>query len=167
MLSYIYQLSDTLNNKVNLEKLDLEIRASTVPNFLTPPYMVTGRIFIEVSEALGTSDKADLDAIINGHDGEEANVSESHVNEREKKIRELTEMALYHPALDNGDTVEYLTSIDNWFNGWKRSGVDSSLVTKIVSDATSGSHPQDAFLNTVVNPEGNKTYEFLISMIQS
>lgn len=167
MLAYIYQITDTVNDKVNIEKLDLEIRASTVPDFLTPPYMFSNKIYVEISQELAPADKTTLDGIIAAHDGATANVSEVHVVEREKKIRQLTEMAIYHPALNESDTVEYLTSIDNWFNSWKRSGVDSVLVAKIVADATGGGHPQDAFLNTVVNAEGNKTFEFLISVIQS
>lgn len=167
MIAYIYELSTTLNTKVNIQKLDLEIRARTIQNFETPPYLFKGMLFIEFSQEATEEDKTQLDTIVAAHDGEEANISESQVNARETKIRELTEMALYHPLLNNDDTVEYLTSIDNWFNAWKRSGISTSLVSKITADATSGSHPQDSFLNTVVNPEGNKTFEFLISMIIS
>lgn len=167
MIAYIFELTSTLNNKVNLEKLDLEIRASTIENYETPPYLYAGKLYIQFSQEATATDKTSLDAIVSAHDGIEAQISETFVQARELKIRELTEMAILHPLLDNGDVVEYLTSIDNWFNGWKRSGIDTSLVAKIVTDATSGTHPQDAFLNTVVNPEGNKTFEFLISMIQS
>ncbi len=167
MVAYIYEISETLNSKVNIEKLDLEIRASTIENYQTPPYLLNGNIYVQFTQDATPADKTNLDAIIAAHDGDIAGVSETQVSAREKKIRELTEMALYHPALGESDTVEYLTSIDNHFNGWKRSGVDSVLVAKIVADATSGSHPQDTFLNTVVTPEGNKTFEFLISMIQA
>lgn len=166
-LAYIYTLQETANGKVNLEKLDLEIRASTVPDYVTPPKMYSGNIFIEVENGLSAADKLILDGIVANHDGEEADVSEDSVNKRENKIRELTELALLHPLLDNVDSVRYLTSIDNMFNAWKRSGVDTVLIEQIVADATSGVHPQDAFLNEVVNAEGNKTYEFLISVIQS
>lgn len=167
MIAYIYEILSTFNGKVNLEKLDLEIRASTIENYETPPYLYAGKLYIQFAQEATAADKTSLDAIVAAHDGVEAQVSESFVQAREIKIRELTEMAILHPALNNTDAVEYLTSIDNWFNAWKRSGIDSSLVAKIVADATSGTHPQDAFLNTVVNPAGNKTFEFLISMIQS
>lgn len=167
MVAYIYPLAATLNGTINIEKLDLEIRASTIENYETPPYILNEHIYVQFSQNATAQDKLNLDGIIGAHDGAKAAVTETLVNARERKIRELTEMALYHPDLDNNDTVEYLTSIDNWFNAWKRSGIHNSLVGKILADATSGAHPQDAFLNTVVNPEGNKTFEFLISMIQS
>lgn len=167
MEAKIYNISDTLNSKVNIQKLDLEIRASEIQNFETPPYLFTNRIFIEFSETPTADDVTALDAIIAAHDGEEANVSEAQVNARETKIRELTEMAILHPLLDNNDAVEYLTSIDNWFNAWKRSGINTSLLTKIGTDAADVGHPQHAFLNVVVNPEGNTTAQFLQSMIIS
>ena len=167
MIAYIYNISSTLNSKVNIEKLNLEIRASPILNFVTPPYMFNGNIFCEFTQDATTGDKTLLDSIIAAHDGEPANVTEAEVNARETKIRELTEMSIYHPDLDNNDAVEYLTSIDNWFNAWKRSGIDTSLVAKVVTDASSGTHPQDVFLNTVINPEGNKCFEFIISIIQS
>lgn len=168
MIAHIYKLSATINSKVNIQKLDLEIRASEIQNFETPPYIgFKNRIFIEFSQAPSEGDVTILDAIIAAHDGEEANVSEAQVNAREIKIRELTEMALLHPSLDNNDAVEYLTSIDNWFNAWKRSGINTSLLAKISADAADAGHPQHAFLNVVVNPEGNTTAQFLQSMIIS
>jgi len=167
MEAKIYSKSETLNGVVNYEKLDLEIRASTIQNYVTPTYEFKGMIFVEFEQTPSAEDKTNLDGIIAAHDGGIAGVSETQVLAREKKIRELTEMAIYHPDLDKNDTVEYLTSIDNWFNGWKRSGIDTSLLAKIVADATSGTHPQDTFLNTVVSPDGGKTFEFLISVIQS
>lgn len=166
MEAKIYDLSVTLNNNVNLQKLDLEIRSSTIELYETPPYLFKGMLFIEFSGTPSAADITQLEAILAAHDGEDAAISEAQVNARENKIRELSQLAINHPLLDNGDTVEYLTSIDNWFNAWKRCGIDSSLVSKIVADATSGTHPQDAFLNETVNTEGNKCYEFLISKIQ-
>jgi hypothetical protein len=167
MIAHIYEISITLNSKVNIEKLDLEIRASGLANYVTPPYLINSRLYIEFSNDISGADKTALETILATHDGVEAAISENLVNAREKKIRELTEMAIYHPLLVETDTVEYLTSIDNWFNGWKRSGVNSSLISKIAGDAASGTHPQDAFLNTVINSEGNKTFEFLIGAITS
>ncbi len=165
MIAYIYKISETLNNKVNIEKLDLEIRASVISNYLTPPYITKGRIYVDFEVDASENDKLVLKSIINNHDGELADVSEIHVNAREKKIREMTEMALYHPLLTEHETVQYLTSIDNHFNGWKRSGVNSVLIAKIQEDANNINHVQHGFLNTIVNTEGNKTFEFLISII--
>lgn len=167
MLAIIYNVSDTLNNKVNLEKLDLEIRASIIENYNTPPYLYAGKLYIELSQQPTDAEKLQLTNIIAGHDGEYAAINEEQVKSREQKIRDLTEMALYHPDLVDEDTVAYLTSIDNHFNGWKRSGVSSVLQAKIVEDAQNTNHPQHAFLNTVVNTAGNKTFEYLISIILS
>lgn len=167
MVAYIYELTETLNNKVNEEKLDLEIRASVISNYKKPPYLVTGRIFVEFNQDASASDRIVLDEIISLHNGELAEVSEVHVQERERKIREMTEMALYHPLLSEHETVQYLTSIDNHFNGWKRSGVNSVLIAKIQTDANDTTHPQYDFLNEIVSPEGNKTFEFLLSIIIS
>lgn len=164
-IAYIYEFSQTLNNKVNLEKLDLEVRASTLLNYITPPYIYSGNLYLNFESELSEADKLILEGLISAHDGEEANVSENHVQERELKIRELTEMAIYHPALAEIETVEYLTSIDNWFNGWKRSGVNTPLINKIIADANNADHPQYAFLTTAINSQGNKTFEFLISKI--
>lgn len=175
MLAYIYELSETLNDKVNIEKLDLEIRASEIENYETPPYLFKGKVYIDFSIEPSVDHKNALDGIISSHDGEEAPTSEKLVTQREQKIRELTLMAIYHPLLNEVDTVEYLTSIDNWFNGWKRSGVTSAIVTKIATDAADTSHPQHGFLTTVVDsvPDGQGgeidvlTYQFLLSIITS
>lgn len=164
-IRYGYYIEDTQNNKVNFEKLSLEIRASSVPLF-EKASGVDGDISIKVTEELSVAKKSELDLIVANHDGAVALVSDSEVKERENKIREMTLMAIYHPLLDETETVEYLTSIDNWFNGWKRSGINSILITKIVADASNVLHPQYDFLNIVVNEEGNKTFEFLISVVQ-
>lgn len=167
MISYQYDITATVNDMVNLEKLDLEIRASTLPNFITPPYMFNSKVYIDFAAEITAQEKTDLAAIIAAHDGSQADIAQAHVDAREKKIRDLTEMAVYHPALNNDDVVEYLTSIDNWFNAWKRCGIDTSLVAKIAADSADVNHPQYAFLTTDVNTAGDKTFEFLIGMIQS
>lgn len=165
MIAYIYEISETTNSKINIEKLNLEIRTSPILGYQSPPYLFKGKVYIDFEQLATPGDKASLDVIFAAHDGAEAGISESLVNAREKKIRELTEMAIYHPSLSEIDVVEYLTSIDNWFNGWKRSGISTSLIAKISADATNGAHPQAGFLNTIINTEGNRTYEFLIGMI--
>lgn len=178
MHAHIYEISQigssltpVTGGKVNIEKLDLEIRASSVNNYTTPPYLYNNKLYVQMSinaHEETESNKNALDAVVFAHDGEFAAVSEVLVKERETKIRQLTEMAIYHPLLDEVQTVEYLTSIDNWFNAWKRSGIDSVLIAKIVEDAGDISHTQNAFLNTVVNPdEGYNAAQFMISIITS
>jgi len=115
--------------------------------------------------SLSSDDEILLTQIVNAHQGNVALVDEASVEEREQKIREMTEMAILHPELNQNDVVEYLTSVDNWFNAWKRCGIDTSLVNKITSDAADSGHVLNTFLNTVITPEGDKTFEFLISSI--
>lgn len=164
MIAYIYQINDTLNNQVNIEKLDIEIRASVIPNYISIKG-ISNNLYIELEEVLEESNKIILDGIVNNHDGNPANVTESLVNERESKIRVMTQMAEYHPLLDNNTTTDYLTTIDNYFNGWKRSGNNTILINKILSDANDVNNDFYDYLNVIVNTEGNKTFEFLISKI--
>lgn len=163
-IRYDYAVAQTANGKVNFEKLDLEIRATTIPNYLSVTG-VEGEISCKFSDVIPQVSRDELDALILAHDGEYAAINEQQVQGRELKIRELTALALNHPSLDNDEAVEYLTSIDNWFNGWKRSGIASALIAKISIDAANIAHPQHGFLNEVVNTDGNKTFEFLIAKI--
>lgn len=166
MEAKIYDISQTANNAVNLQKLDLEIRASEIEYYVTPVYQFGGnRIYVEFEQTPTAAHLLILDGIIAAHDGANANISEKEVNAREGKIRELTQMAIFHPLLDNVEATRYLTSIDNHFNAWKRSGITDVLVEQITADAANVGHPQHGFLNEVVNPEGNTTSEFLLSMI--
>ena len=162
---YTYELSQAANGKANFEKLNLEIRASTVPDYKAVHH-VNGKIYVEVESELAADKKTELDGIIAGHDGAEAEVAQRFVDAREKRIREMSEMAIYHPGLDTDHTVEYLTYIDNHLNAWKRTGINSVVIAKITADAGDTSNAnQHAFLNAVVNEAGNKTFEFLIGEI--
>jgi len=167
---YTYPINTTLNNRVDFEKLEIEVLASEVPDVVSVKG-VDGEIYVKVKNALTTLQLDNstlpygLNQIIAGHDGQTADVTVSAVEAREAKIRELSQMALYHPNLVEIDVVEYLTSIDNWFNAWKRLGKPSSIVTKISTDASDVNHPQHTFLNTVVNSEGALAYQFLIGKI--
>ena len=167
---YVYEISGTTNQKVDFEKLEIEVLASEVPNVISAKG-VDGQIYIKVKNEL-TSTQLDnptqpigLNQIIANHDGESADVTVSAVEYRENKIRELSQMALYHPNLVEDDVVEYLTSIDNWFNAWKRLGKPNSIINKIILDANTPTHPQYTFLNTNVNSDENKTWEFLVGKI--
>lgn len=174
MFAHIYEISTigsaitpATGGKVNVEKLDLEIRASTVQNYSTPPYLYNNKLYVQMTilaHQETESNKTALDSVVFSHDGEFAAISESLVSDRERKIRELTEMAIYNPLLDSVQTVEYLTSVDNWFNAWKRSGIDSVLISKIVEDSNNTSHPQYSFLNTTF-PEGYTAAQFMIGLI--
>lgn len=162
---YQFDVNETANNIVNDFSLHLEIRASILENYEETRLYGSTHIQIFFTEPLDTGAITLLTSIVNNHQGNTALVDSNNVELREGKIREMTEMALLHPSLVQTDTIEYLTSIDNWLNAWKRSGIDTSLVNKIVLDANTVDHPQATFLNEIVSPQGAKTYEFLIAKI--
>lgn len=166
IVMYEIETTETLNNKVNLYKLHLELNASDLPNYLSCAVIASQYIQIKFLSNLDDANQAKLSSIINNHDGEPAQVDSNNVDLREGKIRELTEMSLLHPSLNNNDVIDYLTSIDNYFNAWKRSGINTLLIQKIMSDAQDTNHPQQNFLNEVINPHGDLTYEYLISVVQ-
>jgi hypothetical protein len=162
---YKFTADQTANNLINELSLKLEVRASGISNFISAEKYGLSAILVEFDHSLSDQEELDLVAIVAAHTGEKALVDEASVESRELKIREMTEMAILHPLLNKVDAVEYLTSIDNWFNAWKRCGIYDSLIAKITADALDTNHPQHTFLNETVNVEGNKTYEFLIGSI--
>jgi len=163
MVIYTYEISSTLNNKVNYQKLHLEALASIVP--VNSIEGIKGQIFLFVDEEMSQAEKDAMVLIIQNHDGEDASAFDNHaVSAREDKIRELNQLAMYHPILDNVSTVRYLTSIDNHINAYVRSGINTVLVEKIFMDAQVG-EPHYDFLNQIVNEAGNVTYEYFISKV--
>lgn len=166
-MKYIYQypVTDTLNNKVNDLSLHLEIKASIVSNYEECKIIGLTEIQLFFTAPLTDPHKTTLETIIANHVGEAALVDEVFVEEREGKIREMTEQAILHPSLDQLETEEYLVELDNYLNAWKRSGRNTVLINKIMADATDVNHPRYTYLNTVVNEEGNKTFEYFISVV--
>ncbi len=160
----VFEISDTLNNKVNIEKLSIELKTSTVSKEAYP-YKFGNDIFVQFDEEITEADMTVLEAAIAAHDGAEADVTEDLVTAREYKIRELVQMAKYHPVLDDAETTAYLTEIDNFINAFIRSGDTSSIVPKIASDAADTGNAFHVYLNQVVNTQGNFTYEYFIAKI--
>jgi hypothetical protein len=162
---YEYNVTDTLNNKVNDYSLELEAKLSPLEGFLS--VTVVGLQFIQMKfeGEIGLESKTILDGIIGSHSGVATQVDEYFVNIREKAIRDMTELAILHPDLNSNDAVEYLTALDNYLNSWKRSGNHSVVVAKITADSQNTSHPQSAFLLSVVNTDGVKTFEYLLDGI--
>ena len=162
---YKYNRTDAQLGVINELSLKLEIRSSTLEGLMDLKKIGIEEVGIMFESSLSSDDELLLTQIVNSHQGLPALVDEASVEEREQKIREMTEMAILHPELNEDDVVEYLTSVDNWFNAWKRCGIDTSLVNKITSDAADSGHVLNTFLNTVITPEGDKTFEFLIASI--
>ena len=171
--SYNFDVSRTLNNKVNFEKLHLELDASELPDYVSVK-MHDGRIQVTTGSDLtpaqidnGVNTPAGLLQTIEAHDGESAKTNAADVSAREEIVRSITEMAMIHPDLVSNDAVEYLTSIDNYLNAWIRSGENSVLHAKVMTDKDNVSHPQNTFLNTVIVTTGanagTTTWMFLIA----
>ena len=160
----VFAVSDTLNSKVNIEKLSIELKTSTITKEAYP-YKFGNDIFVQFDEEITETDMTTLSAAIAAHDGAAADVTDDLVTAREYKIRELVQMAKYHPVLDNAETTAYLTDIDNFINAFIRSGDTSSIVAKIAGDAADVNSPFHTYLNQVVNTQGNFTYEYFIAKI--
>ena len=160
----VFKITDTLNNKVNIEKLSIELKTSVISKEAYPSKFID-EIFVRFQEEITADDLLVLEAAIAAHDGGEADVTEDLVQGREFKIRELVQMAKYHPVLDDATTTAYLTDIDNYINAFIRSGDVSSLVPKIAADAADVENPFHTYLNQVVNTQGNYTFEYFIQKI--
>ena len=162
----VYPLTGTLNDKLNEQKINLEVRTSTISKVPTI-YLFGQEIYARFDEdSVSNEDKLVLDSIIANHDGNEAETSPHLIEMREGKIRNLVQMAFNHPSLDKKITNDYLTKIDNAINAFVRGGVTDTLENLIIADSATG-QPFSDFLNLVVNEHGHKTFQFFISMIKS
>lgn len=167
---YNYQITDTLNNQVNQRSLHLYVKQTAIVGYVETRLYGPYEIHIVFENAITDDEKVVLDNIVSQHEGKTAKTEPEDVNRREETIREMTEMALIHPALsseENQDlTVSYLTIIDNYLNAWKRSGVNRVIISKITTDAQDIENVHYNYLNTVVNEiENRKVFEFLIGSI--
>ena len=161
----VFKVEDTVNKKLNLEKLSLELKTSIISQPSTE-FQIGQEIFIRYTEDITPEDIITLQGIIAAHDGEDAEAYNDHsVSVRENKIRELNQLAMYHPVLDNETTVRFLTHIDNYINAYIRSGIAVVVQGKIIEEATNPAGTYFDYLNEIVNTAGNKTYEYFLSKI--
>ena len=157
-----------MDKPFDLERLSHEIKASPVSSIIGTPKAYSGKILIEFPVYLTTDQETYLDEIISIHDGTiKSRTSKELRDKREEVLSELVDLAHNHPVLKvtPNEITGYLTSIDNWFNAWKRDGNHTQLVSKIVLDAQDTAHENYIFLNKVVNTDGVLNYQFLISYI--
>jgi len=70
MFDYTYNVSDTANNKVDEDRLTLEIRSSAIVTALDHINVGNNNIFIYFKVELDSKDKTTLDGIIAAHTGE-------------------------------------------------------------------------------------------------
>jgi len=163
--SVIFTVEETANFKVNSDKLKLEIKTSTISESIDVA-IIGADIMINSQNPIGGDDLELLIQIVTAHDGNDAVAfSENAIGERESNIRELNQLAMFHPLLDNVETVRYLTHIDNHINAYIRTGITDVVVEKISTDAQNPDGQFFGFLHQVVNEAGNKTYEYFIGKI--
>ena len=160
-----YPVTFTLNNAVNQLALDLELKSATSSGYIES--RVIGLVDIQLSfEAQLTAlEITEVETVLAAHKGEKPLFDQQYVEERESKIRDMTELAISHPLLDALETEEVLVELDNYLNAWKRSGRNTVLVNKLIADATNTGHARYDFYNVVVNEAGNKTFEYFISVV--
>jgi len=161
----VFKVADTINKKLNLEKLSLELKTSTIIESSIES-QIGQEIYIRYVEDITPEDSITLQGIVTSHDGEDATAyNDKSVKERENKIREINQLAMYHPVLDNETTVRFLTFIDNYINAYVRSGIATVVHEKIIQEANNTSGEYFDYLGQIVNTVGNKTYEYFISKI--
>lgn len=163
---------DSNVKKYDVERFKNEIKASPLPPLantkLVNPSVYNGHIWVAFETSLDLTEEGILNQIALDHDGTlKSRTSYELQTKRESVLSELVDLAHNHPVLKNmpDEITSYLTSIDNWFNAWKRDGNHTQLVAKIIDDANNISHPNNALLNEIVDAEGAKTFEFIISYI--
>ena len=132
----IYEISETKNNKVNYEKLNIELETSPITKLLKAEG-INGKIYVHVEEDFDfVSDLIALTNIIKEHDGEEARAfSRIKRTAREDEISKLNQVGIFHPLIDENKLVRYLTEIDNYVNAWVRSSNPIAIVERIFKDA--------------------------------
>ena len=128
-IAYTYEAPVPLN----LENLGHEVDSSYLPGYVGVATH-DGNVEVSFSAELSASDKTALQDIIDNHDGLPARTSEALQRKREIIFSRIVDMAHRHPVLKVDDTVntpphtgafaisDYLRSIDNYVNQWKRDG---------------------------------------------
>lgn len=179
-----YEINETVNNKVNFEKLYIELATSIVPAESVEG--IKGKIFVFLSREMVPQEIATLDSIITNHDGEVPKAFDHVlVQKREDVILTMNQMGIYHPLINDNELVRYLTKIDNALNAWRRSSNPISVLEVVFQDAgvsdiagtvalqEDGVTPVDTanlpfydFLHTVSNPNsGSKVFQFVAGSI--
>ncbi len=175
--AYVY---DAASKTFNLERLNHELKASPLPPLsngeLQNPQIFGAKLYIVFDNALDAQQETDLDAIVTAHDGNlKSRTSKELQEKRERVFSELVDLAHFHPVLSvddapnqTGENVisDYLASIDDEINGWKRDGNPNTLINRITADAVEGQgNPFEKFLNTIVQAPSVKTFQFMIAYL--
>ncbi len=163
-----------LDKEYDLERLSHEMKAQSIPDTEQAPIAFGGDLLLYFRRELTDEEKTLLESILLAHDGTIPSRTSNELQvKREALFSELVDLAHNHPVLkidsevnQTGEDVisDYLRSLDNWVNAWRRDGNHKVLYAKIQSDAATG-QPFETFLNTPVDLSGNVTWQFLISYI--
>jgi len=176
MIATIYEYSDTINGNVNFENLTIALQSSPLAGVISVEG-INGKIYVHTNDEVPEEDKPIMDDLIARHDGFPARTTASLQKKREGVFSTLVNLSHAHPTmgLNTNMITEYLTSIDNWINAWKRDGNHEVLVSKIIFDSSLNPDesltleerkgPYYDFLNQFINLDGVKAFQFLIGGI--
>lgn len=161
-----FDVSTTANNKVNLEKLEIQLVASPDITTLLGVQMYASEIQVKFENGVT---EAEIDAarlIVQAHDGVAGVASDdSGFINRRKAIRKLMDIGQY-AGIPASALIGYRTTIDNEINGWVDSGNNTVLIAKIEADTADNGNDYHGFLNTVTSP-GKTVRDFFVDYIQS
>lgn len=109
--SYNYLVSDTANNKVDIESLRTEIETSSISRSLdyanTPMSLSNNDLIITFTIALLASEKTELDSIVANHEGiETVNIEEIQLKDR-TPVSNIPRVAVYEPEGDFQSIVSH------------------------------------------------------------
>ena len=160
MISYQFKLTETKNNKVNTDKLSIELTLTDVK--VEKIYVFNNNLYIDCENSLAAEELTQLEATIVNHDGQPAEVAdEGKRKERSSRFDRMVQQAKYHPGIDDIMLARYLTSIDNYINSFIRSNVHDVIVEKVMIDKDADEFK--VFLNNPVNKSGALMWQYLIN----
>jgi len=163
--AYIYSLNETLNSKVENDKLSTEIYSAAIPNVFIKMRQVDGDIQVHYETELLPQHLVILQSIIDTHDGQISPYLDVHLmEERRLKVRHLVANADY-AGMPIETVVGYRTTIDDEVNGWVDTGVNATLTAKIQADTADVGNAYYAFLNTPL-PNGGVVADFFLLAVQ-
>lgn len=164
MRSISFPISTTLNGRINDKKLSIELHASATKIHTVEVF--NQQIFIGRDTVFADDEVVVLENVIKNHDGKTSKIADKAARDtRESKIAEMLDKAhIKHPEMWDAIT-KYITYLDNYINGFIRTNNSNIIFAKIEEDKLSDEWKD--FLDTVINEQGIKAYQFFQSVIQA
>ena len=164
MISYVREISQTKNGRVNLDQLNIEIISQDTG--IQKVDLLEGKIYLYSDDAVTPDEVVLMDQIITDHSGETStNFDERAIKTRSSLISKLTQLAIYSPYLNTEKTIQYLTAINPEINAFITTGFSALLTERITDDANAGEF--SSYLNTQVNTDGVICRDYFILNIES